>query len=85
MLMSYVQRPSLKDSLVVSKALHGKFKFLGDESSEVNYILFAILIEPAVHQPPPPLLSGTLLFVMCVECLEVVYIHTSSECEQAYS
>lgn len=35
MLMTYVQRPSLSDCLVVSKALHGKFKFLGDESSEV--------------------------------------------------
>ena len=42
MLMSYVQRPSLKDSLVVSKALHAKFKFLGDESSEVNYSLYLL-------------------------------------------
>ena len=38
MLMTYVQRPSLSDCLVVSKALHRKFKFLGDESSEVIVI-----------------------------------------------
>ena len=51
MLMSYVQRPSLKLCLVVSRALHEKFRFLGDESFEVKfnvslfYIYTAIFIE----------------------------------------
>ena len=40
MLMSYVQRPTLRDCLVVSKAVHEKFKFLGDESSEVITLLY---------------------------------------------
>lgn len=35
-LMCHKTKPSLNDCLSVSKALHAKFKFLGDESSEVN-------------------------------------------------
>lgn len=38
MLMTYIQRPSLSNCLVVSKALHKKFTFLGDEDSEVMLI-----------------------------------------------
>ena len=38
MLMTNEQRPSLKQCLLVSKALHEKYKFLGDESSEVQHL-----------------------------------------------
>ena len=34
-LMKYSQHPSQKECLVVSKALHQEWKFLGSESSEV--------------------------------------------------
>lgn len=44
MLMSYVQRPSLKQCLVVSRALHGKFGFLGDASSEVKFLSSIVLL-----------------------------------------
>ena len=43
MLMSYVKRPSLSDCLVISKALHRKFNFLGDEGSEVIVIGYICL------------------------------------------
>ena len=35
MLMTHIQRPSLRHCLIVSKALHAKFKFLVDDISEV--------------------------------------------------
>lgn len=89
MLMSYVQRPSLKDCLVVAKALHAKFKFLGDESSEVKLLILLFICTYSLPPPPPnPNVNVCtvviLSFMICVECLEVVYIHTNSECEQAY-
>ena len=54
MLMSYVQRPSLKDCLVVAKALHAKFKFLGDESSEVKLLILLFICTYSLPSPPPP-------------------------------
>lgn len=41
MLMTHIQRPSLRHCLIVSKALHAKFKFLGDDISEV--ILYIVI------------------------------------------
>ena len=40
--MTYVQRPSLRHCLAVSKAIHSKFSFLGDDTSEVNKNLLII-------------------------------------------
>ena len=40
MLMTFVPKPSLRHCQVVSQSLHGKFSFLGDESSEVNYFVY---------------------------------------------
>ena len=39
MMMVHVQRPALKDCLMVSKALYKKYHFLGDADSEVLYCL----------------------------------------------
>ena len=55
MLMSYVQRPSLKDCLVVAKALHAKFTFLGDESSEVKLLILLFICTYSLPPPPPPI------------------------------
>ena len=41
MLMTHIQCPSLRHCLIVSKALHAKFKFLGDDISEV--ILYIVI------------------------------------------
>ena len=38
MMMIHVQKPSLSDCQAVSESLHNKYRFLGDESSEVIYI-----------------------------------------------
>ena len=35
-MMCHKIKPSMGDCLMVSEALHAKFKFLGDESSEVS-------------------------------------------------
>ena len=40
MMMVHIQRPALKDCLMVSKALHKKYPFLGDAESEVPYYLY---------------------------------------------
>ena len=39
MMMIHVQNPSLSDCKAVSQSLYDKFRFLGDESSEVIYML----------------------------------------------
>ena len=44
MLMTHIQRPSLRHCLIVSKALHAKFKFLGDDISEVLYIVISFFL-----------------------------------------
>ena len=42
MFMTHIQRPSLRHCLIVSKALHANFKFLGDDISEV--ILYIVIL-----------------------------------------
>ena len=70
-LLTYVERPSMNDCLKVSKAVHKKFKFLGDDgSSEVckNMTMYQLV-----------------LYVIHLEQLEMVYIHKSTKYQSTAS